>query len=66
MLFQSSPAPDHERYFEEICEIFAVGRTVDPDAVQRLRDRYDVRQITPLRYGPPVLSGPTNVTRSGS
>lgn len=63
MLFQSSPAPDHERYFEEICEIFAAGRTVDPDAVQELRDRYDVRQITPLRYVPPVLS---DATRSGS
>ncbi|MFI5933943.1 cupin domain-containing protein [Actinoplanes sp. NPDC051494] len=57
MLFQSSPSPDHERYFEEICEIFAEGRTVDPDAVQRLRDRSDVRQITPLRYEPPLLSG---------
>ncbi len=55
MLFQSSPSPDHERYFEEICEIFAEGRSVDPEAVQRLRERYDVRQITPLRYGPPAL-----------
>jgi mannose-6-phosphate isomerase-like protein (cupin superfamily) len=53
MLFQSYPAPDHERYFEEIVEIFSEGRTVDSDAVQRLRDRYDVDQITPLRYGPP-------------
>jgi len=55
MLFQSYPAPDHERYFEEIVEIFSAGPSVDPDAVQRLRDRYDVSQITPLRYGPPVL-----------
>jgi mannose-6-phosphate isomerase-like protein (cupin superfamily) len=55
MLFQSYPAPDHERYFEEIFEIFSAGRSVDPDAVQRLRDRYDVKQITPLRYGPPAL-----------
>jgi len=51
MLFQSYPAPDHEHYFEEICEIFAEGRTVDSQAVQKLRDRYDVDQITPLRYG---------------
>ncbi|MFW6693967.1 cupin domain-containing protein [Streptomyces sp. MAR4 CNX-425] len=51
MLFQSSPPPDHERYFEEICEIFSSGETVDPGAVQLLRDRYDVNQITPLRYG---------------
>ena len=54
MLFQSYPAPDHERYFEEICEIFSAGSAVDPQAVQRLRDRYDVNQITPLRYGPPA------------
>lgn len=53
MLFQSYPAPDHERYFEEIFEIFSTGQSVDPDAVQELRDRYDVSQITPLRYGPP-------------
>jgi mannose-6-phosphate isomerase-like protein (cupin superfamily) len=66
MLFQSSPAPDHERYFEEICEIFSAGRTVDPDAVQRLRDRYDVQQITPLRYEPPVRSHSSELTRSGS
>lgn len=55
MLFQSYPSPDHERYFEEICEIFSAGRSVDSDAVQRLRERYDVSQITPLRYGPPSL-----------
>jgi mannose-6-phosphate isomerase-like protein (cupin superfamily) len=53
MLFQSSPPPAHERYFEELTDIFSAGATVDPDAVQRLRDRYDVKQITPLRYGPP-------------
>jgi mannose-6-phosphate isomerase-like protein (cupin superfamily) len=54
MLFQSYPAPDHERYFEELCDIFSNGRAVDSGAVQRLRDRYDVNQITPLRYGPPL------------
>jgi mannose-6-phosphate isomerase-like protein (cupin superfamily) len=53
MLFQSSPAPDHERYFEEICEIFSNGPSVDSSAVQKLRDRYGLTQITPLRYGPP-------------
>lgn len=53
MLFQSSPSPDHERYFEEIVEIFSAGPSVDSGAVQRMRDRYDVGQITPLRYGPP-------------
>lgn len=52
MLFQSSPSPDHERYFEEIVDIFSAGRTVDSGAVQEMRDRYDISQITPLRYGP--------------
>ncbi len=56
MLFQSSPAPDHERYFEEICEIFSAGPAVDPDAVEQLRNRYGLQQITPLRYGPPTLA----------
>lgn len=62
MLFQSYPSPDHERYFEEICEIFSAGHAVDPDAVQRLRQRYDVSQITPLRYGPPALLTPRRAT----
>ncbi|MDX3382041.1 cupin domain-containing protein [Streptomyces niveiscabiei] len=54
MLFQSSPSPDHERYFEEIVEIFAAGPSVDPEAVERMRRRYDVQQITPLRFTPPA------------
>jgi oxalate decarboxylase/phosphoglucose isomerase-like protein (cupin superfamily) len=54
MLFQSYPAPDHERYFEELVDIFSNGGPVDSNAVQELRDRYDVKQITPLRYGPPA------------
>jgi mannose-6-phosphate isomerase-like protein (cupin superfamily) len=53
MLFQSNPPPDHERYFEELCDIFSNGRAVDSHAVQKLRDHYDVNQITPLRHGPP-------------
>lgn len=52
MLFQSYPAPDHEHYFEEIVEIFASGRSVDADAIQDLRDRYDINPITPLRFEP--------------
>ncbi|MFI0486650.1 cupin domain-containing protein [Actinomadura sp. 9N215] len=54
MLFQSYPSPDHEHYFEEIVEIFSAGRSVDSGAVQRMRERYDVSQITPLRYTPPA------------
>ncbi|WP_031521076.1 cupin domain-containing protein [Streptomyces sp. NRRL F-5123] len=54
MLFHNYPSPDHELYFEEIVEIFAAGRTVDSGAVEAMRKRYDVQQITPLRYTPPT------------
>ncbi|MFI8962898.1 cupin domain-containing protein [Streptomyces sp. NPDC053493] len=53
MLFQASPPPDHERYFEELMEILASSgpdRPVDHEAVARLRVRYDIEQITPLRH----------------
>lgn len=50
MLFQSYPSPDHEHYFEELCDIFSGGGPVDSSAVEKLRDRYAVNQITPLRY----------------
>ena len=52
MLFLNYPSPDHELYFEEIAEIFSAA-SVDPGAVERMRERYDVEQITPLRYQPP-------------
>ncbi|GAA3856286.1 cupin domain-containing protein [Streptomyces sedi] len=54
MLFQSAPSPDHERYFEEICRIFDAGGPPDREAVAALRDRYDVTQLTPLRFEPPT------------
>jgi quercetin dioxygenase-like cupin family protein len=59
MLFQQHPAPDHERYFEEIAELWASGRP-DPEAVRRMRGRYDVQQITPLSFRPPALAGHEN------
>ncbi|WP_020673234.1 cupin domain-containing protein [Amycolatopsis nigrescens] len=61
MLFQAYPSPDHERYFEELSDIFSAGQTVDSSAVQRMRDRYDVHQITPLRYGPAPSDEPQNL-----
>ncbi|WP_225730629.1 MULTISPECIES: cupin domain-containing protein [unclassified Nocardia] len=51
MLFQAAPPPDHERYFEELTKIFALAGTVDSGAVAELRTKYDVHQITPLRFG---------------
>ncbi|WAL93142.1 cupin domain-containing protein [Streptomyces sp. Je 1-369] len=58
MLFQSFPSPDHEQYFEEIAEIWARGTTVDPAAVEEMRKRYDVEELTPLRYQPPATTAP--------
>ncbi|MFD9872460.1 cupin domain-containing protein [Streptomyces niveus] len=65
MLFQSYPSPDHERYFEEIVEIFSAGASVDAGAVEAMRERYDVRQITPLRYEPPTLADARPTTAQG-
>jgi oxalate decarboxylase/phosphoglucose isomerase-like protein (cupin superfamily) len=56
MLFQSYPSPEHEAYFEEIAEIWSRGTAVDPAAVEAMRRRYDVGQITPLRFQPPTAA----------
>ncbi|MEX1656957.1 cupin domain-containing protein [Streptomyces pseudovenezuelae] len=66
MLFQCYPSPYHELYFEEIAEIWAAGGPVDPDAVERMRRRYDVGQITPLRYEPPTLLSTPSATERGA
>ncbi|KOV70814.1 cupin [Streptomyces sp. MMG1121] len=55
MLFQCFPSPDHELYFEEIAEIWSTCRSVDAEAVARMRSRYDVRQITPMRFEPAAV-----------
>ncbi|WP_405791552.1 cupin domain-containing protein [Streptomyces sp. NBC_01506] len=65
MLFQCFPSPYHELYFEEIAEIWASGETVDPRAVERMRRRYDVDQLTPLRYDPPALLPTRPATEHG-
>ncbi|MFF2188834.1 cupin domain-containing protein [Streptomyces sp. NPDC058155] len=66
MLFQCYPSPYHEFYFEEIAEIWAAGGPVDPEAVERMRQRYDVSQITPLRYEPPTLVPSRPATERGA
>ncbi|MEZ0069950.1 mannose-6-phosphate isomerase-like protein (cupin superfamily) [Streptacidiphilus sp. MAP12-20] len=66
MLFQCYPSPDHEYYFEEIAEIWAAGETVDPAAVERMRRRYDVSQLTPLRFDPPARLNPQSATAKGA
>ncbi|CAM00566.1 1,3,6,8-tetrahydroxynaphthalene monooxygenase [Saccharopolyspora erythraea NRRL 2338] len=60
MFFQSSPPTHHERYFEELIEILQAPGGVDHGAVEDLRRRYDIEQLTPLKYAPPVASQPTS------
>ncbi|MEU0244342.1 cupin domain-containing protein [Streptomyces sp. NPDC006235] len=50
MFFQASPPPDHERYFEELLEILGHGGPPDHAAIEELRARYDIEQLTPLRH----------------
>jgi mannose-6-phosphate isomerase-like protein (cupin superfamily) len=51
MFFQASPPPDHERYFEELLEILGSDGPPDQGAIDALRRRYDIEQLTPLRHG---------------
>jgi mannose-6-phosphate isomerase-like protein (cupin superfamily) len=57
MFFQSSPPPDHERYFNELLEILSAGGAPDHTAIAELRARYDIEQLTPLRHGHHALPG---------
>ncbi|WP_107069511.1 cupin domain-containing protein [Streptomyces durhamensis] len=52
MLFQAAPPPDHERYFEELLELLNADGGIDRHAVARLRRRYGIEQLTPLRHAP--------------
>jgi mannose-6-phosphate isomerase-like protein (cupin superfamily) len=63
LLVQSYPAPDHEHYFDELCAIISTSHP-DFQAVQQLRKRYGVTQITPLRYGPPSAPEPDGDTHA--
>ncbi|MFJ5550883.1 cupin domain-containing protein [Streptomyces sp. NPDC093225] len=50
MFFQASPPPDHERYFEELFEILEAPGQIDHEAIESLRRRYDIEQLTPMRH----------------
>ncbi|MDA3645441.1 cupin domain-containing protein [Saccharopolyspora indica] len=50
MFFQSSPPSHHEQYFEDLLEILEAPGGVDHAAVADLRKRYDIDQLTPLRF----------------
>ncbi|MET9958524.1 cupin domain-containing protein [Streptomyces sp. NPDC006326] len=60
MLLQAAPPPDHERYFEELLDLLNSGGEVDRAAVEELRGRYDIEQLTPLRHEPPVVPAPAS------
>lgn len=53
MLLTVTPSPQHEVYFDKLAEIFAAPGAPDPEAIQRLRRDYDLKQFTPLRFDPP-------------
>lgn len=50
MFFQAAPPPDHERYFEELLEILGDGGPPDHEAIEALRAKYDIEQLTPLKH----------------
>jgi hypothetical protein len=50
MFFQASPPPDHERYFEELLEILSEAGPPDHAAIEALRQKYDIEQLTPLKH----------------
>jgi mannose-6-phosphate isomerase-like protein (cupin superfamily) len=52
VFFQASPSQDHELYFENLTAILGSGESVDWAAVQELRRKYDIEQITEMRYEP--------------
>jgi hypothetical protein len=48
--FQAPPPPDHEHCFEELPEILGEGSPPDRTAIEELRSRHDIDQLTPLRH----------------
>ncbi|GAA2810636.1 cupin domain-containing protein [Saccharopolyspora taberi] len=50
MFFQSAPPTNHERYFEELLEILDAPGEIDFTAIEELRRRNDIEQLTPLKF----------------
>jgi quercetin dioxygenase-like cupin family protein len=50
VLMTVSP-PGHEHYFEELAKLAAIGSPPDPEAIGRLRARYDTDQLSALTTG---------------
>ncbi len=49
MFFQSSAPGGHENYFRELAELLRGGGPPDQEAIARLRERYDMVQLTAVR-----------------
>jgi hypothetical protein len=49
MLLITAP-PGHEKYFDELRDLIAKGK-VDPEALARLRAKYDTVQLATLTEG---------------
>jgi hypothetical protein len=41
----------HENYFRELAGLLRGGGPPDQEAITRLRERYDIVQLTPVRVG---------------
>jgi len=52
MLFLVSP-PGHEHYLEEIGKLIGQGGPPSPEAIAEIRERHDIRQLTPMAVGQP-------------
>jgi hypothetical protein len=50
MLLITAP-PGHEKYFDELRDLIAKGGKPDPDALAKLRAKYDTVQLTTLTPG---------------
>jgi quercetin dioxygenase-like cupin family protein len=48
MIMTVSP-PGHERYFEELARLTALGGPVEADVIAKLRSRYDTDQLSALK-----------------
>jgi mannose-6-phosphate isomerase-like protein (cupin superfamily) len=54
IFFQASPPPDHEKYFEELLKILDSDGPPDDEAIEKLRAKYDIEQLTPLKHSSPL------------
>ncbi|MGH3318854.1 MAG: cupin domain-containing protein [Streptosporangiaceae bacterium] len=63
MFFQSSVPGGHENYFREMADLLRGGGPPDQEAIARLRDRYDIVQLTDVRTGATRYRGSSVASR---